>query len=98
MAESTAGRIQRELMDEPHIAGRRLSVLRIYDLVKGSGDSPENVAETFDLDLAEVYHALAYYYDHPQEMRSVQEDRDRAFEWAKKRSERDRPPGVNPSE
>lgn len=31
MPEPTTGRIERELMDEPHIAGRRISVLRIYD-------------------------------------------------------------------
>lgn len=98
MAETTTGRIERELMDEPHIAGRRLSVLRIYDLVKGRGDSPETVASTFDLDLADVYRALAYYYDHPDEMRAIREDRERAFEWAKGRAEADRPAGVEPPE
>lgn len=95
MAESTTGRIERELMDEPHIAGRRISVLRIYDLVKSSGDSPEAVADTFDLDLADVYRALAYYYDHPDEMRAIREDRERAFEWATQQAESDRPPDVN---
>lgn len=98
MAESTTGRIERELMDEPHIAGRRISVLRIYDLVKGSGDSPETVAETFDLNLADVYRALAYYYDHPDEMVAVREERRQAFEWAKRQAETDRPPGVRPPE
>lgn len=98
MSESTTGRIEHELMDEPHIAGRRISVLRIYDLVIAGGDSPETVAETFDLDLADIYHALAYYYDHPEEMRTIRADRTRAFEWAKRRAEEDRPPGVHTPE
>lgn len=98
MAETTTGRIERELMNEPHIADRRISVLRIYDLVKDGGDSPETVADTFDLDLADVYRALAYYYDHPDEMRAIRDDRERAFEWAKKRAERDRPADVQPPE
>lgn len=98
MAESTTGRIEHELMDEPHIAGRRISVLRIYDLVKAGEDSPETVADTFDLDLADIYHALAYYYDHPDDMQTIREHRTRAFEWAKGRAEEDRPAGVQPPE
>lgn len=92
MAESTTSRIVRELMDEPHIAGRRISVLQIHDLVKGRGDSPEDVAETFDLDLADVYHALAYYFENRDEMETIREERRELFESI----DIDRPPGVNP--
>lgn len=94
MAETRTGRIERDLMDEPHIAGRRISVLQIYDLVHGRGDKPEAVAETFDLDLADVYHALAYYHDHLDEMAAVREERRQAYEAI----EVDRPPGVEPPE
>lgn len=93
MAKSTTSRINQDLMDEPHIAGRRISVLQIYDLVKGRGDDPEEVAETFDLELADVYHALAYYFDNRKEMEAIREQRRALYESI----EIDRPSGVNPS-
>lgn len=69
---------------------------QIHDLVKAGGDSPETVADTSDLGLADVYRALAYYYGHPEELRTTRDDRERAFEWAKQRAEEDRPAGVQP--
>ena len=57
-----------DLLDEPHIAGRRLSVLQIRDRVKELGADPDTVAEEFDLSVADVHHALADYYDHLDEM------------------------------
>lgn len=86
MTESTTGRIEHELMDEPHIAGRRISVLRINDLVKDGEDSPETVADTFDLDLADIYHALAYYYEHPDEMAAIREHQDAVIDDLAERS------------
>lgn len=92
MAESETGRIARDLLAEPHVAGRRISVIQIFDLVCGRGDRPKNVAETFDLDVADVYHALAFYYDHEEEMERYREERRRAYEDV----EVDRPPDVDP--
>lgn len=80
-------------MTEPHVAGRRISVIQIYDLVYGRGDSPERVAETFDLDIADVHRALAYYYDHEEEMERYRTERREACEAI----DVDRPPGVEPS-
>lgn len=94
MAERQHGRIARELMSEPHIEGRRISVLQIYDLVEGRDLAPQTVADRFDLDIADVYHALAYYHDHPKEMKELREDRERALEEVRERI--DRPPGVEP--
>lgn len=54
---------------EPRIEGRRIGVLHVATRVLDRGDEPEEVAAEFDLDLADVYRALAYYYDHPEEMR-----------------------------
>lgn len=96
MAESSAERITSDLMDEPHIAGRRISVLHVFEWVEGRGLAPHQVADRFDLDVADIYAALAYYHDHPAEMKSVREDRERAFEWAIRRAEADRPSGVEP--
>ncbi|HET7323578.1 MAG TPA: DUF433 domain-containing protein [Halococcus sp.] len=89
---TTTGRIARDLMSEPHIVGRRISVLHIFDKVKGRGDSPESVAETFDLDLADVHHALAFYYDHPDEMKQFRAERQEAYDSV----EVNRPSGVTP--
>jgi len=44
--------------------------------------TPETVASRLDLSLSEVYHALAYYHDHPDEMRAVEEERERVREMA----------------
>lgn len=89
---TTTGRIARDLMSEPHVVGRRISVLQIYDTVKGRGVSPESVAETFDLDVADVHHALAFYYDHLDEMEECRDERRQAYESI----EVDRPSGVEP--
>lgn len=96
MAESSIERITTELMGEPHIAGRRVSVLQIHDWVEGSGLSPQKVADRFNLDVAEVYAALTYYHDNPAEMKALREDRERAIETARERAKADRPPGVGP--
>ena len=64
-----------EIHDEPHIRGRRITVRHIHALVEGRGLDAQTVAERFDLTAAAVYHALAYYHDHPEEIRAVEEAR-----------------------
>ena len=80
MSEGASRRISRELMREPHIANRRISVRQVYALVEKRGERAEAIADRYDLDLADVYHALAYYHDHPAEMQSVEAKRDERFE------------------
>lgn len=96
MAESSAERIATDLMSEPHLVGRRISVIHVYDWVEGRGLSPQEIAERFDLDIADVYHALAYYHDHPEEMKNHRNARKEAFERVTEQAEQDRPPGVEP--
>lgn len=84
-----------DIHDEPHIEGRRVTVLQIYERVEGRGLDPDTVAARFDLDVAAVYHALAYYHDHPAEMAAVRDDREQAE--ADIRGRVDRPDGVSPS-
>jgi uncharacterized protein (DUF433 family) len=79
MAEPEPRRIAHDLMGEPHIAGRRISVRQVYALVEGRGTDPESVADRYDLDVADVYHALAYYHDHPREMSVVETEREDAM-------------------
>lgn len=70
----------REVHDEPHIEGRRITVQWIHERVEKRGLSPRTVADRHDLDVADVYRALTYYHDHPAEMRTVERERERAFE------------------
>ena len=56
-----------------HIVGHRLTpydILTEYEL----GEEPEVLAEEYKLSLAEVYEALAYAFDHPDEMAGIRED------------------------
>ena len=94
MAERDTRRVTRELMDEPHIAGRRVSVRQVYALVEERDVDPETVADRYDLDVADVYHALAYYHDHPREMSDIEAEREAALEDFQESIER--PDGVEP--
>ena len=72
--------IVRELHDEPHIEGRRITVQFIQSRVEGRGLEPQTVADRHELDVADVYRALTYYHDHPEEMRAVERHREEAFD------------------
>lgn len=75
-----------EIHNEPHIEGSRITVRDVYVRVKERGLSPERVAERYNLDIADVYEALAYYHNNPEEMRRVEERHERAVAEAKQRS------------
>lgn len=94
MAERDTRRVARELMDEPHIDGRRISVRQVYALVEERDIDPETIADRYDLDVADVYHALAYYHDNPREMSDVEAERDAVFDDFRESIER--PDGVDP--
>lgn len=94
MAEQGSRRISDDLLAEPHIADRRISVRQVYALVEDRGVDPESVADRFDLDVADVYHALAYYHDHPREMNEVETDREASVETF--RESISRPDSVDP--
>lgn len=79
-------RIVREVHDEPHIEGSRVSVRHIHARVHGRGLRPETVADRLGLDIADVYHALAYYHDHPEEMAEVERQREEAMQKAEERT------------
>ena len=57
-------------------------------MVEERGVDPETVADRYDLDVANVYHALAYYHDHPREMRDVVAEREAARETVRASIER----------
>ena len=59
----------------PRIDGRRIGVHHVTKRVVDAEISPAQVAADYDLDLADVYRALTYYYDHSDEMQAVRKQR-----------------------
>lgn len=53
---------------KPRIAGRQITVQNIVIWHEWMGHTADDIATEYDLTLAEIYAALAYYYDHPQEI------------------------------
>ena len=60
------------LNGEPRLEGRRVSVRQIAEWVEEGELSARTVADRHDLDVADVYAALAYYHSHPDEMAAVE--------------------------
>ncbi len=53
---------------KPRIAGRRISVQNIVIWHEWQGQSAGAIAAEYDLDLSDVYAALAYHFDHREEI------------------------------
>lgn len=53
---------------EPRLEGRRISTVQTTDRVIEADRLPEYIADQLDISLADIYHALGYYYDHIEEM------------------------------
>lgn len=69
---------------KPRIAGTRIAVADIVILHRRLGYGIEEIAGTYDLPLAAVYAAMAYYYDHRSEI-DASIEADEAFVEAFKR-------------
>lgn len=72
-------RIVREVHDEPHIEGRRLTVQFIKSQVEDRGLAPRTVADRHGMDGATVFRALTYYHLHPEEMQTIEQEREAAM-------------------
>lgn len=60
---------------KPRLAGTRITVEDVVIMHFRLAQSVEEIAGLYDLSLASVYAALAYYYDHQAEIdRSIEED------------------------
>src|SRR6266511_1227919 len=55
---------------DTEIAGKGLRVYTVLGLYE-MGDSPEYIAEEYDVPVAAVHEALAYAADHPEEMDAI---------------------------
>ena len=61
---------------KPRLAGTRITVDDVVVMHLRLGQSLPEIAGRYDLDPAAVYAAMAYYYDHPDEIdRSIEADR-----------------------
>lgn len=59
---------------KPRVAGHRITVQNIAIWHERLGRSVDEIATEYDLTLADVYAALAYYFDHRAEIdRSIEE-------------------------
>ncbi|MGO8750844.1 MAG: DUF433 domain-containing protein [Thermoguttaceae bacterium] len=59
---------------KPRIAGHRITVQNIAVWHERLGKTADDIADEHDLTLSEVYAALAYYFDHREEIdRSLEE-------------------------
>jgi uncharacterized protein (DUF433 family) len=74
-----------EIHDEPHLDGRRLTVRTIAAAVENRGLDPHEVSERYDVPVADVYRALTYYHDNPEEMAAVERRRREAERRARDR-------------
>jgi len=60
---------------KPHLAGTRITVSDIVIMHLKLGQTIDEIAVEYDLPLATIYAALAYYYDHQGEIeRQLEED------------------------
>mgnify|MGYP000445222342 CR=1 FL=1 len=88
--------IVRDLLEEPHVRGRRVSVLQIREEIESLGRAPEDVADDYDLDMTAVYRALAYYHEHPDEMEAVRSRRERELSDIEREIDSGRPENATP--
>jgi uncharacterized protein (DUF433 family) len=62
---------------KPRVDGTRIGVYFVHEQVDGRGIDPKTLAAEHDLDVADVYRALTYYYDHPERMAAIRAQRER---------------------
>lgn len=79
MAQRAARIVHSEdvLHGEPRIEGRRIPVRQLRALVEEHDLPAAEVADRFDLQVADVYAALTYYHEHPEEMAEIEAERER---------------------
>ena len=62
---------------KPRIDGHRITVQDIVSWHERMGYSVEEIASLYNLTLAEIYSALAYYFDHKNEIDSTMAESER---------------------
>jgi uncharacterized protein (DUF433 family) len=71
---------------KPCIAGSRIRVQDVYVWHERQGQGPDEIVSRFpQITLADVYAALAYFWDHREEILREMDEQDRVVEQAKAR-------------
>ena len=70
---------------KPRIVGHRISVQDVVIWHNELGYNVEQIANDYNLNFADVYAALAYYYDHKQEIDNSIVEGERRMEEMKKK-------------
>jgi uncharacterized protein (DUF433 family) len=71
---------------KPRIAGRRITVQNIVVWHIHLGRSVDEIAQEYDLNLAQIYAALTYYFDHQQEIEASLQNEQAAVNHLRKHS------------
>lgn len=70
---------------DPRIDGTRVGVIHVKERID-AGDEPAQIAADYDIELADVFTALAYYYDSPEEMDEIERRREAFVEKIRRRT------------
>ena len=61
---------------KPRVSGHRITVQQIVIWHDRMGKSADEIATEYDLELSDVYAALAYYFDHREDLdKAIEESR-----------------------
>ncbi|NEP27978.1 DUF433 domain-containing protein [Moorena sp. SIO3I6] len=71
---------------KPRIAGTRIPVAAIAEMYLEMKESLEEIAHKYDLSLAQIHGAMAYYYEHREEIDRHTIETDRLVEEIKRNS------------
>ena len=63
----------------PHLEGTRIGVVHVYRRYE-DGETPEEIASSYDVTVADVHTALAYAFDRPEELRAIESRASEAVE------------------
>jgi uncharacterized protein (DUF433 family) len=57
---------------DPRIEDHRIGVYQIYQRYVEGNETPEAIATSYDISVADVHAALAYAFNNPDEMRAIE--------------------------
>lgn len=57
---------------DPRIEGHRIGVFHVYQRYVDGGDTPEEIATSYEITVAAVHAALAYAFSNTDEMREIE--------------------------
>lgn len=65
---------------DPRLEGRRIGVYHIYQRYVDGDETPEEIAASYGISIAEVHTALAYAFSNPDELRAIEKRNQKRYE------------------